>query len=276
MSYANATAFVTGAGSGIGKALALELSKRGARVWATDMNGAAAEATAAACGPHARARALDVRDAAAVREQIAEAAHESGRLDYLFNNAGIGIGGEVHELSAAHFDRVLDVNVRGVVHGVVAAYPLMVKQGKGHIVNVASLAGLGPAPFLTPYAMSKHAVVGLSSSLRIEGAALGVRVSALCPAAVETPILDADNPADLPAVSWKPDIRAFLTKLAGPPYPADKLAAEALDAVTKNIGVIVLPSRARLLWRLGRFSPALIERESLAAVLAVRRTKPAR
>jgi NAD(P)-dependent dehydrogenase (short-subunit alcohol dehydrogenase family) len=240
------------------------------------MNGPAAQATAAACGSNARARALDVRDAEAVRAQIEDAARESGRLDYLFNNAGIGIGGEVHELSVAHFDRVLDVNVRGVVHGVVAAYPLMVKQGSGHIVNVASLAGLGPAPFLTPYAMSKHAVVGLSTSLRIEGAALGVRVSALCPAAVETPILDAENPTDLPAVSWKPDVRAFLTKLAGPPYPAEKLAAEALDAVAKNASVIVLPSRARFLWRLGRFSPALIEKESLAAVAAVRRTKPAR
>lgn len=271
MSYQGAVVFVTGAGSGIGKALCLELSRRGARVWATDVDGAAAEATAAACGSSARAQALDVRDAEAVRAAIEGAARDGGRLDVLFNNAGIGVGGEVYELSVAHFDRVVDVNVRGVVHGVVAAYPIMKAQGSGHIVNVASLAGLGPAPFLTPYAMTKHAVVGLSTSLRIEAAAFGVRVSVLCPAAIETPILDADNPADLPKLSWKPDVRAFLTKVAGPPYPVEALAKETLDAVTKNEPIIVIPGRARLLWRLGRLSYAIIEKGSLAAVADARK-----
>lgn len=274
MSYQGSVAFVTGAGSGIGRALCLELSRRGARVWATDVNGDAAEATAAACGSSARARALDVRDADAVRAAIEEAAREGGRLDLLFNNAGIGVGGEVYELTAAHFDRVIDVNVRGVVHGVVAAYPIMKAQGSGHIVNVASLAGLGPAPLLTPYAMTKHAVVGLTTSLRIEAAAFGVRVSALCPAAVETPILDSDNPADLPPLSWRPNLREFLTKVAGPPYPVDGLAKETLDAVAKNVPIIVIPGRARLLWRLGRLSYAIVEKGSLTAVADARKSKP--
>jgi NAD(P)-dependent dehydrogenase (short-subunit alcohol dehydrogenase family) len=274
MSYRGSVAFVTGAGSGIGKALALELARRGARVWVTDIQAEAAESVAAACGPTARALGLDVRDAEAVRNAIEGAALEGGRLDYVFNNAGMAVGGETHELTVAHFDRVLDVNVRGVVHGVLAAYPIMVRQGSGHIVNVASLAGLGPAPLLTAYATSKHAVVGLSTSLRVEGSALGVRVSALCPAAVETPILDSENPSDLPQISWKPNMRAFLTKLGGPPYPVDSLATEALDAITENVGVIVLPSRARFLWRLGRLLPALVEKASIDAVAAERVTKP--
>lgn len=271
----DAIAFVTGGGSGIGKALALALARRGARVWVTDVNGPAAEAVAKECGGGAVARTLDVRDAGAVRAAIEEAARDGGRLDYVFNNAGIGVGGEVQELSVAHFDRVIDVNIRGVVHGVLAAYPIMLRQKSGHIVNVASMAGLGPAPLLTPYAMSKHAVVGLSTSLRIEAAALGVRVSVLCPAAIETPILDSEGPADLPKPSWKIDLRRFLTRLGGPIYPVDALAEETLDAVLKNEGVIVLPSRARLLWRIGRLMPALVDKTCRDAVAVERKNKPA-
>ncbi len=208
-------AFVTGAASGIGLALSKAMNARGPTVWMTDVNAAGVEKEAKALGSGARWAALDVRDAAAVRELIERAAKEGGRLDYVFNNAGIGIGGEAHELAAAHYDRSLDVNVRGVVHGVVAAYPIMVKQRSGHIINTASVAGLVPGGLLTPYGMTKYAVVGLSLSLRVEAAAFGVRVSALCPSAVDTPILDARNPPDLPQ-SWVPDIRTYLTRLGGP------------------------------------------------------------
>jgi len=261
---------ITGAGSGIGKALSLALSREGARVTVTDLDGAAAERVAAECGPTARTAMLDVRDAAAVEREVAACVEAGGRIDMIVNNAGMGVGGETYELAVAHLDRVLDVNVRGVVHGVMAAYPRMVKQGSGRIVNVASLAGLGPAPFLTAYATSKHAVVGLSTSLRAEGAGLGVRVNVLCPAAVETPLLDADNPSDLPKPPWRPDLRSFLTKLAGPPYPVARLAADALAALVRNRSIIVLPGRARTLWRLGRFAPWLVEKGSLDAVAQVR------
>lgn len=268
----NAVAVVTGGGSGIGKALSLALAKRGARVWVTDRNGESAEAVARACG--GVARTLDVVDGDAVKRTVEEVVKEDGRLDYLFNNAGIGVGGEVQELTAAHFDRVLDVNTRGVVHGVLAAYPLMVRQRSGHIINVASAAGLMPSPFLVPYAMSKHAVVGLSTSLRVEAVAYGVRVSVLCPTAIETPILDSDNPPDLPRIRWKPDVRRFLTRVAGPPYPADRLAEETLDAVVKNVGIIVLPAHARLVWRVSRLLPALAEKASIDAVAKERAHKP--
>jgi len=264
---------ITGAGSGIGRALAIAFARHGAKVTVTDLDGAAAERVAAQCGASARAVELDVRDAAAVEREVRACVDAGGRLDVMVNNAGIGVGGETYELGVAHFDRVLDVNVRGVVHGVMAAYPRMVKQGSGRIVNVASLAGLGPAPFLTAYSMSKHAVVGLSTSLRAEGAGLGVSVNVLCPAAVETPLLDADNPADLPRPSWRPDLRAFLTKLAGPPYPVDRLADDALVALARNRGVIVLPGRARALWRLGRLAPWLVEKGSIDAVAEVRKRR---
>ena len=87
-----------------------------------------------------------MRDADAVRGLIERAAKEGGRLDYVFNNAGIGVGGEAHELTVAHYDRIIDINIRGVVHGVVAAYPIMMKQRSGHIVNTAVRGRPGDEP----------------------------------------------------------------------------------------------------------------------------------
>jgi NAD(P)-dependent dehydrogenase (short-subunit alcohol dehydrogenase family) len=263
--WENKVAVVTGGGSGIGRALSLALSRRGVRVLVTDIDGAAAHKVAAECGNQASAATLDVRDAAAVRACIEQYVHTQGRLDFLFNNAGIAVAGEVNEVPLAAWQRAVDINVYGVLHGVLAAYPLMLKQGYGHIVNTASLAGVGPAPLLAPYALSKHAVVGLSTSLRIEAAARGVQVSVLCPSAIETPILDAGNPKDIP-IAWQPDVRRFLTTLAGPPYPVEKCAEEALASLERNVAVIVLPGRARLAWRLGRLFPALVEKISQGAV----------
>lgn len=168
------SAFITGGGSGIGRGLAIALADRGVHVWVSDINFAAAQAVANQCGPNSSAVELDVRDSDQVSDCIRSFAKSKGQIDFLFNNAGIGIGGESYDLTVEHWNRIIDINIRGVVHGVKAAYPIMVKQGSGHIINTASLAGLGPAPFLTSYAMTKHAIVGLSKSLRIEAAALGV------------------------------------------------------------------------------------------------------
>jgi NAD(P)-dependent dehydrogenase (short-subunit alcohol dehydrogenase family) len=246
-----AVAVVTGGGSGIGRALSLELAKRGAIVHVTDVNGASAEKTAKEIGGSATSAALDVRDGGAVQRFC----DSVGAIDYLFNNAGIGVGGETQDLTLAHWDRIIDVNIRGVVHGVQAVYPGMVARRRGHIVNTASMAGLAPTPLLTPYAMTKHAVVGLSISLREEAEIYGVRVSAICPTAIETPLLDSMGPSDLPNAKWMPDMRQFLTKISGVPYPADKLAREALDAVERNVGIIVIPGRARAMWRAYRLAP---------------------
>lgn len=267
------TAFITGAGSGIGRALATALASRGTRVCVADVDPAAAAAVARACGGSATAVTLDVRDADAVRHGIETFAADCGRLDFVFNNAGIGVAGEVDEIPLAAWKRIIDINVYGVVHGVLAAYPILLRQGYGHIINTASLAGLGAAPLFTPYSLTKHAVVGLSTSLRIEGAARGVRVSVVCPAAIETPILDSLNPRDV-SIGWAPNMRRFLTALAGPPYPVDRCAQEILAAVERNRAIIVLPARARLAWVMGRLFPGLVERLSGVAVAKERRTRP--
>lgn len=270
--FTNKTVFLTGGGSGIGRSLAILLAARGAKVCVADINLDAAQNVAVECGSNARAVSVDVCDGDELKSCIESFTSEHGRLDYIFNNAGVGIGGETDEIPIAAWRYIVDINVYGVLNGVLAAYPIMVKQGYGHIINCASLAGLGPAPLLTPYALSKHAVVGLSTSLRIEAAARGIKVSVLCPSAVETPILDSQNPVEF-NIKWSPNLRRFLSALAGPPYPVERCAHDALVAIEKNKGIIVLPWRARLAWRLGRLSPALVEKAGQRAVNVERKSR---
>ena len=252
------SAIVTGAASGIGLALSEAMIKRGAHVWMNDVNVAGVEAAADRLGERAHASELDVRDGAAVKALVEKVASEHGALDYMFNNAGIGIGGETKDILVEHYDRVIDINIRGVTNGVAAAFPLMVEQGHGHVVNTASAAGLLPIPVMASYSMSKHAVVGLTKSMRFEGDKYGVRVSALCPTAVETPILDSKTPDDLPA-PWRPDIRRFLTAAAGPAISVESFIEYALTQIDLNQCIIVAPARARMSYALYRFFPSLVD-----------------
>lgn len=272
--WRNKTGIVTGAASGIGLALSKALSERGAHVWMADLDGEGVTRVASNLGTQAHPISLDVRDAGAVRNAVETVIADAGRIDFIFNNAGIGIGGEVHEFTTEHFDRIVDINIRGVVNGVVAASPIMVRQRAGLIVNTASLAGLAPTPLLTPYAMTKHAIIGLSSSLRAEAAQYGVQVSALCPAAIETPMLDAGNPSDLPQVSWICDVRRYLQRLAGPPVSAERFVKSALRGVERNRGLIIYPSRARLVARLQRYMPGLVRAVGQRALKAELASRP--
>ena len=270
-------AVVTGAASGIGQALARALAARGSHVVIADLDGPAAERTAADINrgsPGAASpAALDVRDADAVRTLIERVDRERG-LDLLVNNAGIAVTGPAEELTTAHWARQLDVNLWGVIHGVAAAYPLMRARGHGQILNTASLAGLVPAPGLLLYATSKHAVIGLTLALRGEAAAYGVRVSALCPGWVDTPMLDAANPSDLPPTRPRPSARTLAAATAlGRPVAPDAIAEAAVRGIERNKALIVAPRRARLAWSAYRFAPALVERlvaRSVEAAVAAR------
>ncbi|RMG12802.1 MAG: SDR family NAD(P)-dependent oxidoreductase [Planctomycetota bacterium] len=262
--FADRTAIVTGAASGIGRALAEALARAGASVVLADLDAAGAAAVAARLvgeGLRARAAALDVASAPAVRELVEDTAKSAGRLDYLFNNAGVGLVGEAHELAPAEWERVLDVNLRGVLHGVLAAYPLMVRQGWGHIVNTASLAGLAPSPHLTAYAASKHAVVGLSTSLRAEARAHGVRVSVACPGYVRTGIVERTRMVNA-------DRARAAAEVAWLGLSPEACARAILRGIRRNRGVIVVGGHARLVAALARWAPWLAE--LLAARLAAR------
>ncbi len=264
------TALVTGGASGIGAALGSALVRRGVDVVLADIDRAGVASTAQSltdAGPgRATPRALDVRDAQAVEEAVEETYRIHGRLDYLFNNAGIGVGGEPDELLVDHWNRAIDVNLKGVVHGCHAAYPFMKRQGFGHIVNTASLAGLVPVPgWLAPYSTTKFAVVGLSLALRAALADFGVQVHAVCPGFIDTPILDKKGPEDLPmppSVANSPTLRANMATLRLKPYPADRLAEDVLAGLRRNRPLIVAPRSAHLQWLVWRLTPRVSMRYS--------------
>ena len=252
--YQDAIAIITGGASGIGRTMALELVSRGCTVILADRQIVLAEELAAsivADGGNAWARELDVCDYPAVQALVDETVAKTGRLDYMFNNAGIAVGGMTHDLEVDDWDISIDVNIRGVTNGVQACYKLMVAQGFGHIVNTASMAGLIPSTNAVPYSTSKFAVVGLSQALRIEAEYRGIRVSALCPGAIQTPILTGGEFGKLGSGITKEQVTKFWS--AFNPMPADEFAREAIDQVAKNLPLIIVPGwwgRAYLTFRL--------------------------
>ena len=253
------SAIVTGGASGIGRAIAAALVAEGHNVTVADLNGPGAEQVAEELtkrGPGAAVAArLDVTDAVAVADLYRSVKAGMGRLDLVFNNAGIAVGGAAEELTLEHWNRAIDVNLKGVVHGVHAAYPIMLEQGFGHIVNTASLAGLVPMPMGIPYTATKHAVVGLSLGLRAEAAGRGVRVSVICPGFVDTPLLTNINP-DLPKTRMSGDAREDIRRAQPRLYPADKLARDIMRGVRKNRALIVAPASGRAAWRSTRLLPS--------------------
>jgi NAD(P)-dependent dehydrogenase (short-subunit alcohol dehydrogenase family) len=263
-SWSGEAALVTGGASGIGRAIARALAMHGAAVTVADIDevGALEAADSLSRLPGAgalRGARLDVCDADAFADLAADVRRRHGHLDLLVNNAGTAVAGELQDLSLDHWRRVIDVNLMGVVNGIHAAYPAMVARGAGHIVNVASLAGLAPAPLMTPYATSKWAVVGLSRSLRAEAAGRGVGVTVVCPGAVETSLLDRTAPSGLPDPDSAPVVRDWVTRDAGRPCPAESVAADVLDAIAQDRAVVVTPRRARTIATAVRLAPGIAD-----------------
>ncbi len=266
--FKNKVAIITGGASGIGRAVCEELARRGAIVVVADINTEGAKRVMAGIsdtGGRARAVMLDVTDEDAVEELIQSTAADYGRLDYMFNNAGIAIAGEARDMDIDDWRRLLDINLMGVIYGSSAAYELMVKQGFGHIVNTASGAGLFPMVPSAPYVTSKHGVVGLSTSLRAEGAGLGVKASVVCPGVVDTGIFDASSFHGIDKdgyMSYMPK-SIFLTP--------EKAARTILKGVSKNRGIIVVSWHCHMMWWTYRFLPALTHLSNRLMLNAMRR-----
>jgi len=197
MSFAefnNKIAIVTGAASGLGRGFSTVLATNGATVIAADINVEGLSSVVeqiTAEGGIAEAHELDTTDAEAVTKLVDDTVAKHGRIDYIFNNAGIAAGGPAEDIPVKDWDKIIDINLKGVVYGASAAYKHMVKQRSGHIVNTASLAGLVPSPLLTPYSATKFAVVGMSDSWRAEAKHYGVTVTALCPGFIDSAIYES-------------------------------------------------------------------------------------
>jgi NAD(P)-dependent dehydrogenase (short-subunit alcohol dehydrogenase family) len=259
--FENAVAIVTGGGMGLGEALCEELGRRGATVVVADIDGDAARQVAGRLeqsGALARAVRVDVANQAEVAQLIESTVAEYGRVDYMINNAGIAIGGDSRDLSMQQWRRVLDVDLLGVVYGTVHAYQVMARQGHGHIVNISSLTGLIPQPGNTAYCTSKHGIVGLSLSLRAEGADLGVKVSAACPGDMKTKIYD-----NMVVVNMPRELVATLSRRTHylmPQMSAEAAARAILRGVERNRPLIVFPTAVQIIWHLYRWFPGLLFR----------------
>ncbi|MBL1078748.1 SDR family oxidoreductase [Nocardia sp. 2] len=252
MTFYSATAIVTGAASGIGRALVTRLLARGATVYAVDRDAhGLTESVSGALGPVTTIVA-DVSDSEAVAAVVDRVVDEHGRLDLMFNNAGIVVGGDFADMTPDAWDRIVGVNFWGVVHGTQHAYARMRAQGRGHIVNTASSAGVMPVARSTAYAATKHAVVGLSTSLRAEAAGYGVRVSVVLPGVVDTGIFD--SAVNLNGYDYRTSIDTLPFAKVRPLDAADAI----LHGVSKNKQFITFPAYNRILIGLNRILPGVM------------------
>ncbi|MGK2878909.1 MAG: SDR family NAD(P)-dependent oxidoreductase [Solirubrobacterales bacterium] len=265
--FNNKIAIITGAASGLGLGFAKEIGKAGGTVIAADIDVAGVEKVVAEIGGDAEAHQLDVRDSAAVVALVDSTVEKHGRIDYIFNNAGIAVQGYVEEIPIEDWDAIIDINLKGVAYGTSAAYKHMVKQGSGHIVNTASLAGLTPAPLLVPYSTVKFGVVGMCDSLRVEAQSKGVYVTALCPGFIDTGIYASARSTGFDNTKAKESIPGGIV-------PLDKGVKTLLDGVVKRKRVVTLPWFAHLLILSYKLTPNISIRVS--GKIAARQAKKAR
>jgi len=260
--YKDKIAIVTGGASGIGRSLCEQLARHGAYVVIADINFEQVEKVAESLlkqGLKVKAVHLDVADESAFKKIIEDTLAEYGRLDYLFNNAGVAVLGEVHDLTMDHWSKVFDVNLNGVLNGTFHAYQLMVKQGSGHIVNLSSVEGVLPFPNTVSYVGTKHAVFGLSESLWVEAVDLGVDITIICPGYILTPMLDTSEAVNTTMDNWKKSyLVALFEKLSA--ITPDTCAKLILKGVAKKKIIVFTPKIGRLFWWNYRIWPMMYMR----------------
>lgn len=243
---------VTGGASGIGEAMVRELASEGARIVVADINEISAKRVAdslRAKGIDATSKRVDVTQRAQVDALIDDTIAQHGRIDLMVNNAGIVVVSEMEDTLDEDWDRLVDVNVKGVAYGLRAAFQRMKKQGFGQILNTASSSGLAPTPLFTAYSATKHAVVGLSTASRIEGAAYGIKISALCPGVVNTPVIKTNVSRGLDRTQVEKGTPTMMSP--------ETCAKAALNGLKKNKAIIPVGIDGYLPYIANRFVPGL-------------------
>jgi NADP-dependent 3-hydroxy acid dehydrogenase YdfG len=244
---------VTGAGSGIGRATALAFANRGARIAACDVDQARLDALAAELGGRALVvKRVDVADRAQMAA-FAGAVHAvAPAADVIVNNAGVAVGGTFLDTSLDDWDWVVNINLRGVVHGCHFFVPNMVSAGRGgHVVNISSIFGIYPATNSSAYVATKFAVRGFSLSLRDELAPHQIGVTAICPGMIATEIVKDGRMTGSQAAGRSKMAKTFAAR----GLPPAKVADAILDAVDTNPAVRTVGRDARMLAALTRIAP---------------------
>ena len=251
-------ALVTGAASGIGKETALAFARRGADLVVCDLNEDALGSVAGeieAMGRKVIGHRVDVADRSQM-QAFADAVHgEVGAVDILMNNAGVGLGGGFLHTGLGDWDWVIGINLKGVVHGCHFFLPPMVQRRCGHVINVASAAGLVATESLAAYSTTKFAVVGLSEALREELSQHGIGVTVICPGIINTPITRSSRirgPLATPEAREQM-VAAYEKRNYGP----ERVARNILRAVERNRAVAPISPEAWAMYYLKRFTPSL-------------------
>ncbi|MCC6647492.1 MAG: SDR family NAD(P)-dependent oxidoreductase [Polyangiaceae bacterium] len=250
---AGTTAVVTGAGGGLGRSIALDLARRGARVLVSDVDGAAAERVVGELrdrGAQADAMTCDVARLEEVEALARRADELFGATDLLVNNAGVAAAGAMGDLPIEDWRWVIDVDLWGPIHGCHAWVPRMKRRGRGHVLNVASIAGVASAPLMGPYNVAKAGVISLSETLAAELEKDGVGVTVLCPFFFQTNVMKSSRrtgEADrMSAVAEKLMRDSKLT--------ADDVARLALDACEAGRLYCLAHREAKAIWAMKRLA----------------------
>jgi NAD(P)-dependent dehydrogenase (short-subunit alcohol dehydrogenase family) len=238
---------ITGASSGIGRGLALKLADLDAKVINADIQ------EPNFSHPNIQFKNLNVADYEAFSRVFEDIIQQYNRIDYVFNNAGIGLMSETQDLSIEQWRKVVDINLMGVINGTKIAYEYMTKQGSGHIINTASLAGLIPFPTAVPYATTKHAIVGLSKSLRSEGVGFNIKVSAICPGFIATNIYQN-------AIKNQVSLENVMASIPFKLISTEQAVTSILKGVIKNKELIIFPFSNYIIMALVRWFPNLVNR----------------
>ena len=247
---------ITGGAKGLGRGLTEALAQAGAKLVVGDIDIAAAEALCAELSRNGHAAVaidVDVTDPASVERLVDETVARHGRIDYMINNAGIAAGGEFEHVPAETMRRVIEIDLLGSAYGTLSAYRQMLRQGGGHIVNVASMLALFPNPMSAAYVAAKYGLRGLTRSVMAEGAAYGIHFTTICPGYIATNLFEAGSFAG----SMQKD--HVVERIPFRLIDVETAVQRTLAAVAARKPIAVFPFYARVLWWMERLSPRLMD-----------------
>lgn len=245
---------VTGAGSGFGKALSIDFAKMGWKVAVAEINKERAQETAELVkknGGDPMIIVLDVTKPKDLDKAAAKVQNIWGGLDILINNAGVAAGGYMEKIPLEKWSWIIDINLKGLIHGCRSFIPMMEKQGGGYIVNVASNAGIASLPEMSSYNITKAGAISLSETLRLELAPWNIGVSVVCPTFFKTNLMDQFSAPDERQVKL---CQGFFNKSK---CTAEKISKHTIQSIRKNNFYIITQADGKFMWRMKRYFPEL-------------------